>query len=70
MAFIGLGGIGRIKGDPQEDKAAIVIIALLGEIQPAQCAVHTQAQIGLLQVALLPMPRLQCCVVHALSSCL
>ena len=44
VLFVNIGGVGRIEGDPQEDKTPIDIVSLLGTIEPTQRPMNTQGE--------------------------
>ncbi|MNT59235.1 hypothetical protein D3C72_1967290 [compost metagenome] len=62
--FINVGRVGRVEGDPQKDEAAIKIIRLLGAVQPAQCAMYAQGEVGVMALTLLAVTDLECLMVH------
>jgi hypothetical protein len=55
---------GRVEGDPQEDKAPIDIVSLLGTIEPAQRPMDTQGEVGVMTFTFLAMTGLECLMVH------
>jgi hypothetical protein len=65
--LIDIGGICGVEGNPQEDKASIDIIGLLGAIEPTQGAVHAQSEVGMVTFTFLAMTGLEYLMVHERS---
>lgn len=61
--FVNIGGVGGVEGDPQEDKAPVDIVSLLGTIEPTQRPMNTQGEVGMMAFAFLAMTGLECLMV-------
>lgn len=55
LALVDFAGVGRVEDDPEEDETVVKVFRLLCLVKPAQGAMHAQAQVGRLGVALLAM---------------
>ncbi|MNV11101.1 hypothetical protein D3C71_1016520 [compost metagenome] len=64
VLLVNIGGVGRVESDPQEDKATIDIVSLLGTIEPTQCPMNTQGEVGVMTFTLQAMTGLECLIVH------
>ncbi|MNN53396.1 hypothetical protein D3C81_1681460 [compost metagenome] len=62
--FINVRRVCRVEGDPQKDKASINIISLLSAVQPAQCSMSTQGEVGVMALTFLAVSGLECLMVH------
>lgn len=54
----------RIESDPQENETSVVILSLLGAVEPAQCTMQSQAEIHGLAIPFLAVAlfRVACCM--------
>ena len=53
VLLVDIGGVGRVKGNPEKDKASVDIVRLLGPIEPAQRSMDTQGEIGVMTFSFL-----------------
>lgn len=68
LLLVNIGGVGCVECDPQKNESAISIFRSdFCSVQPTQCSMQSQAEIGVLLGALLAMAFLQSLVVHAIT---
>ena len=60
-------GIGRVEGNPEKNKAGIVILALFSAVKPTKCAVDAYAQVDGVVVTLRSLAGFECAIVQSLA---